>query len=145
MLRTFYFARKYGTERTKDILMLSDRKTLYSRYGHTVENKRTWAVITGGTNGLGYKIAKLLAKQGFNICILGRNQEKIDVCIQKIKFKTNDNRLKIKSLLVDFSEMATIEDYKIKVGKKLIDFDIGIVVLSAGCLNEGPFADITAK
>jgi hypothetical protein len=54
------FARKYGTERTKEILMLSDRKTLYERYGVN-KSEKSWAVITGATDGLGYKIGKILA------------------------------------------------------------------------------------
>ena len=36
-------------------------------------NKDTWAVITGGSDGIGLQIAKILAKERFNICIVARN------------------------------------------------------------------------
>ena len=33
-----------------------------------------WAVVTGGSDGMGLAIAKNLAAQGFNICIVSRNE-----------------------------------------------------------------------
>lgn len=37
------------------------------------ENKNEWAVILGGSSGLGLATAKKLAKHGLNICIIHRN------------------------------------------------------------------------
>jgi len=34
-----------------------------------------WAVITGATNGIGKGFAQALAEKGFNIVIIGWNQE----------------------------------------------------------------------
>lgn len=33
-----------------------------------------WALITGGSDGIGFAIAKDLANNGFNICIIARNE-----------------------------------------------------------------------
>ena len=39
---------------------------------------RSWAVITGGSDGIGFAMAKNLAvNSNFNICIIGRNAEKM--------------------------------------------------------------------
>ena len=37
------------------------------------ENKKKWALIIGGSSGLGLATAKKLAKHGMNICIVHRN------------------------------------------------------------------------
>ena len=37
------------------------------------ENKNEWALILGGSSGLGLATAKKLAKHGMNICIVFRN------------------------------------------------------------------------
>ena len=49
------------------------RKDLSSRYG-----KGSWALITGASNGLGREYAFELAREGFNIILMGRNQAKTD-------------------------------------------------------------------
>jgi len=42
-------------------------------------NGKSWAIITGGSDGIGLSMAKYLAEDnGFNICIVGRNQEKLE-------------------------------------------------------------------
>jgi enoyl-[acyl-carrier protein] reductase I len=46
------------------------------------KDKNEWALILGGSSGLGLATAKKLAKHGMNICIVHRNsmyqQEKIE-------------------------------------------------------------------
>ena len=37
------------------------------------QNKNYWALILGGSSGLGLATAKKLAKHGMNICIIHRN------------------------------------------------------------------------
>ena len=44
------------------------RKDLASRYG-----RGSWAIITGASDGLGKQYALELAKEGFNIVLMGRN------------------------------------------------------------------------
>ena len=38
----------------------------------------SWAVVTGGSDGIGLAISKKLAREGFNICIVSRTQSKIE-------------------------------------------------------------------
>ena len=45
---------------------------LVERYG-----KGSWAMITGGSDGIGLEMAKELVRLGFNIVIIGRNPEKL--------------------------------------------------------------------
>ena len=45
---------------------------LVDRYG-----KGSWALVTGGTDGIGLEMAKELARLGFNIINVARNSEKL--------------------------------------------------------------------
>ena len=53
------------------------------------ENKKEWALILGGSSGLGLATAKKLAKHGMNICISHRNSrsqlDQIDKDFKEIK------------------------------------------------------------
>lgn len=53
------------------------------------QNKNYWALILGGSSGLGLATAKKLAKHGMNICIIHRNpraqEDEIEVEFSKIK------------------------------------------------------------
>jgi short-subunit dehydrogenase len=40
-----------------------------------MENTKQYALVTGGTSGIGYEIAKLLAKDGNDLIIVARNEE----------------------------------------------------------------------
>ena len=40
--------------------------------------QHSWAVVTGGSDGIGLAMAKKLANEGFNICIISRTESKIN-------------------------------------------------------------------
>lgn len=50
----------------------------YKKYSNgLVGDRGTWAVVTGGSDGIGLAICRKLAKEGFNICIVARNENKM--------------------------------------------------------------------
>ncbi len=50
-----------------------DGEKLHQRYA----KKDTWALVTGGSDGIGLEMCQNLASQGFNIIMCSRNAEKI--------------------------------------------------------------------
>ena len=42
------------------------------------------SLITGGSSGLGLSVAKELVAQGYNVCIIGRNQEKLNNAVETV-------------------------------------------------------------
>ena len=42
-----------------------------------MEEKRHYAVVTGGTSGIGYELAKLLAKDEYNLVLVARDEEQL--------------------------------------------------------------------
>jgi len=56
------------------------------------ENKKEWALILGGSSGLGLATAKKLAKHGMNICIVHRNsRSQLDQIEKDFKEITQDS------------------------------------------------------
>jgi short-subunit dehydrogenase len=41
------------------------------------DNNNKYALVTGGTSGIGYELAKLLAKDNYNLIIVARNQDEL--------------------------------------------------------------------
>ena len=106
---------------------------MFNCYG----GKNSWAIVTGGSDGIGLEICDQMAEQGFNIFIIGRSQTKILEKLQDIKIKHN---VHTKSILFDFAELCTIKDYQTKIAEKVKDIDIGMLFLNAGCGHGGAFA-----
>lgn len=44
----------------------------------------SWAVVTGGSDGIGLEMAKKLAREGFSICLVARNEDKMKEKIAEI-------------------------------------------------------------
>ena len=104
-------------------------------------NSPAWAVVTGGSDGIGLAIAKKLAREGFNICVISRTESKINQKLEEIRKECRDGDSTFETLCVvaDFSKMHTIEDYEQTIGSKLKDHSIGMLVLNAGYVQNGPF------
>jgi short-subunit dehydrogenase len=53
-------------------------------------NKAKYALVTGGTSGIGYEISKLLANDGYNLVIVARSSEQLQtVCNELRQFKVD--------------------------------------------------------
>ena len=58
-----------------------------------------WAVVTGGSDGIGLEFCNELARDGFNICIVGRNKDKINKVCEKLE---KEFKVKTKMVIKDF-------------------------------------------
>ncbi|CDW72624.1 short chain dehydrogenase reductase family protein [Stylonychia lemnae] len=113
---------------------------LHQVYG----GKESWALVTGGSDGIGFQYCIDLAKRGFNICIVSRNAEKIDLKIQELKQILGDqaSSLKFRSVVADFSKMSQISQYQ-ELATKVQDIDVGMLILNAGTAVFGKFQNLT--
>jgi enoyl-[acyl-carrier protein] reductase III len=90
-------------------------------------NKKQWALILGGSSGLGLASAKKLAQEGFNICVVHRNSRTemaaISLDFENIKSENiaflnfNLDALNVESQLKIIEELKSVlgESSKIKV------------------------------
>lgn len=93
-------------------------------------------LITGGSSGIGYNIAKRCIEEGANVVITGRNIVKLKEAEEKI----NNSLLKI--LEWDITQISEIEEGIIKC-KELFLGDIDVLVNNAGIVNGIQFPNVT--
>ena len=43
----------------------------------TTNDGQYWAVVTGATDGIGFEFARQLARKGYNLMMISRNEEKL--------------------------------------------------------------------
>lgn len=96
-------------------------------------------LITGATDGLGYKLALELAKQGSTLILHGRNAEKLENVLGEVKKASPDHTQMHKILLCDFNQPNTIPE----AFSKLTEIDI--LINNAGIWAEGNTIDIAPE
>jgi short-subunit dehydrogenase len=102
--------------------------------------KDSWVVVTGGSDGIGLEICEQMAEKGFNICIIARNESKIN---EKLSILEKKHNVKTRCIVFDFAELCFISDYKKRIALKLKDIDIAMLFLNAGFAQGGAFAEQT--
>ncbi|MEO6547701.1 MAG: SDR family oxidoreductase [Ferruginibacter sp.] len=98
--------------------------------------KQKYALVTGGTSGIGYELAKLLAKDGYNLIIVARTQEELDRTANELNSTYN---VEVISLSKDlFERKAAFEVYDFVKAKGL---QIDVLVNDAGQGEYGEFVE----
>jgi short-subunit dehydrogenase len=94
------------------------------------------ALITGGSSGLGYCIAREFAKNGFNILIVSHNPSANDDAVAKIK---QEFHVQVLSYTIDLREDTSAEAVYGYCRENGIEVEA--LVNNAGTGNYGPFAE----
>ncbi len=89
------------------------------------ENTNNWALILGGSTGLGYATALKLAQHGMHICIVHRNAR-----IHMPAIESNFERIKDTGVnLLSFNIDATNAEKRLQIAKELVVRNIRMKVL----------------
>ncbi|TNV76896.1 hypothetical protein FGO68_gene12765 [Halteria grandinella] len=115
--------------------LIKKEKDLIATYGQ----KDTWAVVTGGSDGIGEQFCHDLAEKGFNICIIARNEKKMQ---EKLAQISHGKKIKTRYVVGDLAALTKYSDYA-KIADQIKDIDISILILNAGWTCMGPFASLT--
>jgi len=68
-----------------------------------------YSLITGGSSGLGYELAKKLIKIGKNVIIIGRDEKKLNNSIKELK--TISEEVKIIGVKIDISDLSEVDKF----------------------------------
>jgi len=97
------------------------------------------ALVTGGTQGIGYAIAKGLGEAGASLIINGRNGEKLTKCVQQL----HEIGIEANSAAFDVTDAARVEsaitDIEANIGP------IDILVNNAGIIRRAPAEDLAEE
>lgn len=113
------------------IHLLPLEKNHLQRYG-----EGSWAVVTGASDGIGKSFCYQLAKRGFNIVLIARNEDKL----KSVAFDITAKYPKVQTQIIvaDFSKAASVEffnDIIIQLG----DLDVSVLVNNVGTVARGMF------
>ena len=87
------------------------------------------ALITGGSSGLGYSLAELIGKEGYQIIILARDKIKIDDAVEKLRYNNIVADGFVCDITQEDSQRKVLNTIKTKYEK--IDF----LILNAGVVS----------
>jgi len=89
------------------------------------------ALITGGSSGLGFELAKLLAEQGYVPVILARNQERIDNALKELRVRQPEAM----GFSCDVTDANRLREVYAEVHKRRQS--LHLLVLNAGTVTVG--------
>ena len=104
-------------------------KCTTARYG-----KDSWAVVTGGTDGIGKAAAIHLAREGFNIVLMSRTKAKLDAVAAELvaEGKQKGQDIKTKVIQIDFTKTFDADTFSKIYKDELKSLDISILVNNVG-------------
>jgi 3-oxoacyl-[acyl-carrier protein] reductase len=98
------------------------------------------AIITGGSKGIGFAIAKRFAESGADVAIVARGRESLDAAVSDIKSVTNGHVIGVQG------DVAKAEDVQRAYDEAMAAFGkLDIVVNNAGTSRAGPFEAMSDK
>lgn len=97
-------------------------------YGELMKNKT--ALITGGSQGIGFALAKAVIINGGNVIITGRNKEKLDKSREELKRISKESEVFV--FTMDNTELETISQKFSEIVSMVSPLKIDVLVNNAG-------------
>ena len=101
-----------------------------------IGSKEGYALVTGASSGIGYELAKLFAKDGKNIVIVARSQDKLEDLKSEIENRYGTN---VKILLKDLSDSNSPQEIFCQIEQEGLNVDV--LVNNAGFTVWGNFSE----
>ena len=112
-------------------LSSTEQNRLRQRYG-------PWAVITGGSSGIGLELATQLAQAGFKLVINARSQEALETAARQLRTQSQAEVRIVVADLADPTGVQTLLDATAAL-------EVGLFVASAGFGTSGRLMDSTLE
>ena len=94
-----------------------------------------WAVIAGGSEGIGACIAHQLAKSGINLVLVARKIEPLEIVAASVRARTS---VEVRILTLDLTDATMLG----RIREATDDVEVGLLVYNAGASHRtGPFLD----
>jgi uncharacterized protein len=98
--------------------------------------KSQYAVVTGGTSGIGYELARLLAKDGYNLILAARHEQDLIRVTNELK-----NEFGIDVIYISKDLFETTNAFELHNDVKTKNLEVEILINDAGQGQYGEFLD----
>jgi 3-dehydrosphinganine reductase len=108
-----------------------------------MKKKYQLALITGGSSGIGLALAKQLVQEGSDVCLLARDQSKLDQAQREVAdLKIKESQF-VETLSCDIADYKSLEE---KLEAWMANFGVpDLVINSAGVTYPGYFQEIDVE
>jgi short-subunit dehydrogenase len=96
------------------------------------------AVVTGATGGVGALYAAGLAQRGYDLILVGRQQNTLDAVTKAVKKKAD---VKVETFVANLAEAKDLARVEVRISG---DPAITALINNAGAASFGPFAELTS-
>jgi short-subunit dehydrogenase len=96
-------------------------------------------LITGASAGIGYELCKIFAKDGYNLVLVSRNKQRLEVIAKEME---HQHDIQAKVIPKDLSEISAPQELYDDIVSNSIDIDV--LVNNAGFGINGKFTDFNA-
>ena len=97
-----------------------------------MKNKNLYALVTGGTRGIGRHLAEVLAQEGYNLVVIARNAADLEILSRDIR-----SRFSVKVLTIE-ADLSNADDAFI-IHRDIKAQNIEIAVLANNVAGQGNF------
>ena len=108
-----------------------------NNYTNTTGSNRPLAIITGASSGIGFELAKIFAKNGYDLVIVAENEKIFDA-----KHEIDLTGVKVHAYQIDLSNYTDVEEFYHIVSD--LNRQVDVIALNAGIGLGGSFAKQTS-
>ncbi|MEA9978472.1 MULTISPECIES: SDR family oxidoreductase [unclassified Pseudomonas] len=101
----------------------------------TTSNPKGTALITGASSGIGFTYADRLAKRGFDLLLVARDQERLETMAFRLREETGVTVEVLKADLIDRADLQKVEQ------RLRTDTSISLLLNNAGVASVGTLAE----
>jgi short-subunit dehydrogenase len=106
--------------------------------------KNSYVIITGGSKGIGLGMAKEFAKQNFNLVLIARNKEDLQIAAKEIK-EINDVEILTRSFDFNLLSKPNVEHDMWELLNLPKDLDYSILLNNVGTVGMNFYKNLTEK
>ena len=104
------------------------------------------ALITGGSGGIGYAVAKSFLQNGAKVVLAGTSELKLQKCLEQLQEEMPDaDSAKMRTIVINVLDTSSLKDKVNQAASLFEENRIDILVNSAGVINHSDFWNMTEK